>query len=41
MIICSLDRVAMSVAILPMSLEFGFSETTKVCTRVTGIYQAM
>ena len=25
MIICSLDRVAMSVAILPMSLEFGFS----------------
>ncbi|TFJ88729.1 hypothetical protein NSK_000298 [Nannochloropsis salina CCMP1776] len=29
MIICSLDRVAMSVAILPMSLEFGFSETTK------------
>jgi hypothetical protein len=31
MIICSLDRVAMSVAILPMALEFGFSETTKVC----------
>ena len=30
MIICSLDRVAMSVAILPMALEFGFSETTKV-----------
>ncbi|GAB5036511.1 anion transporter chloroplastic-like [Nannochloropsis oceanica] len=29
MIICSLDRVAMSVAILPMSLEFGYSETTK------------
>ena len=24
MIICSLDRVAMSVAILPMSLEFGY-----------------
>lgn len=29
MVICSLDRVAMSVALLPMSYEFGLSETQK------------